>query len=77
MTNVTQTCETLDFARRAPLKRKMEESASHHEFTFSFALLRADSLNKCPNGRRREAKCPKFGNLTTVQKYTLALELTL
>ena len=30
-----QTCETLDFARRAPLKRKMEESASHHKFTFS------------------------------------------
>ena len=60
MTNVTQTCETLDFARRAPLKRKMEESASHHKFTFSFALLRADSLKKCANGRRREPKWPNI-----------------
>ena len=44
--NAMQTWETLNFARRAPQKRKMEESASHHwlTFTFSFALLRADSL---------------------------------
>ena len=28
--NATQTWETLNFARRAPRKRKMEESASHH-----------------------------------------------
>ena len=55
-----QTCETLDFARRAPLKRKMEESASHHKFTFSFALLRADSLKKCANGGRREPKMVKI-----------------
>ena len=72
-----QTCETLNFARRAPLKRKMEESASHHKFTFSFALLRADSLKKCANGRRGEAKCLKFWNFTILQKYALALELTL
>ena len=60
MTNVMQTCKTLDFARRAPLKRKMEESASHHKFTFSFALLRADSLKKCAAGGRREPKCSKI-----------------
>ena len=44
--NAMQTWETLNFARRAPQERKMEESASHHwlTFTFSFALLRADSL---------------------------------
>ena len=52
----------LDFARRVPLKRKMEESASHHKFTFSFALLRADSLKKCANGRRREPKWPNIWN---------------
>ena len=42
--NAMQTWETLNFARRAPQKRKMEESASHHWLTFSFALLRADGL---------------------------------
>ena len=62
---------------RRSKEKKRAERLANAELTFSFALLRADSLNKCPNGRRREAKCPKFGNLTTLQKYTLALELTL
>ena len=65
-----QTCETLDSAQKAPSKRKMEESASHHNFTFSFALLRADSLKKCADGGRREPKCPKILNFTTLQKYS-------
>ena len=70
MVNATQTWETLNFARRAPLKRKMEESASHHKFTFSFALLRADSLKKCANGHRREPKCTKIWKFAIFQKYT-------
>ena len=75
--NVTQTWETVDSARRAPWKRKMKESASHHEFTFSFAQLRADSLKKSANRCRREHKCSKIGNFTNLRKHPLALELTL
>ena len=76
-TNVIQTWETLDFARRAPLKRKMEENASHHKFTFSFALLRADSLKKCANGRRREPKWPNIWNFTTLQNNIFRLVWTI
>ena len=50
LTDVTQTGETLDFARRAPLKRKMEEGASHHLLAFAFVHVYAEVLRKYASG---------------------------
>ena len=50
--NVTQIRQIGKFARRAALSEKMEESASHHLFSFCFAQLRAEM----PENDAREAR---------------------
>ena len=52
----------------------MNKSASHHEFIFSFGLLRADIPKKCANRRSRETKFSKFWNFTTLPDITKSLE---
>ena len=56
--------------RRRSKEKKRAERLANAELTFSFALLRAESLKKCANGGRREPKCSKILNFTTLQKYS-------
>ena len=51
VSKITDFVETLILALRATLKRELEESASHH--VFSFALLRADLLYGASRIHRR------------------------
>ena len=50
ISKITDFVETLILALRATLKRELEESASHH--VFSFALLRAELLYRASRTQR-------------------------